>query len=746
MATRQPATSNQPELEELVRHQESLRQVIESVSSELVLRPLLTNIVRHACELLGAERGTIGLVDEDREIVRTEAVFHMPNGELGAEIPKGVGLAGMVLETQEPVVMRYGDTSKPPIAEMAEDSVIGMPIFWRERMIGFFGIGATSPHHFSQRDVDTLALLARHAAIAITNAQLYESEKRRVARITTVGRVGQLITSSLSLEEILQTAVEAVSEQLNYSTVGLLLASEEDPETLVLHGFCRTGSNVAVGEYRQVIGEGIIGEAAARREAILVPDVRTHSSYIPIPGGSTLRSELAVPMIVGERVLGVLNIESEEPIHEDDVPGIEIVADQLGVAIDNARLFGETEHALDEMQLLYDTSHRMSMAMDIRGVIDAYLEQVAMRSSPYICSIGMYDYDEAGEPTVKVLGRWSPDEGLTHPKETYGHGPDGLDPLLQGGATVTVADVHTDPRAGEELRRLQREHGRPALAMMPLMVRGRRIGLVVLSYPKVHHWSEADLRPFQITAVQLAAMLHARRQQRRLAEHDQQLAILQERQHLARELHDSVSQLIFSMTLIAQSLGPAWRRGVPEGEKRAERLLELSQAARAEMRALLVELQPSETTDRAQRLLAGIEHVKHSGIEEALRKHIRGVSRDGLEVEFNVEDYIEQPLAEEETLFRIAQEALNNVVKHANARQVSVSLSATEERCRLSVEDDGCGFQHPESAGAPESTETSFGLKSMRDRAEARGGRFELTTSPGQGTKIEVHLDKHTPE
>jgi signal transduction histidine kinase len=99
-----------------------------------------------------------------------------------------------------------------------------------------------------------------------------------------------------------------------------------------------------------------------------------------------------------------------------------------------------------------------------------------------------------------------------------------------------------------------------------------RIGLVILSHPFVHQWSEADLQPYQATAAQLAAAIDSRRQYLLLIERGQRLAVLEERQRLARELPDSVTQLVFSMTLIAQSIAPAWRRDSAEGERRVARL------------------------------------------------------------------------------------------------------------------------------------------------------------------------------
>ena len=98
------------QLRQLLRQQESVRAVVETISGELELQPLLESILRHACELIGAEHGTIGLVDPARDLVRTAAGYRMPPGEAGAEMPRGVGLAGVVLERGEPVVLeRYGD-------------------------------------------------------------------------------------------------------------------------------------------------------------------------------------------------------------------------------------------------------------------------------------------------------------------------------------------------------------------------------------------------------------------------------------------------------------------------------------------------------------------------------------------------------------------------------------------------------------------------------------------------------------
>lgn len=906
--------------EHLLRQQESLRQVIESISSELELRPLLTRIVHHACELIGADNGTIGLVDEQRQVVRTEAAYQMPAAEIGAEMSPGVGLAGRVLLSQQPLILdRYAEVGQPTLTGLDEYAVIGLPIFWHNRMIGFFGIGVAPPRRFSQQDVETLTLFARHAAIAIENARLFQVEKRRSARIATINRIGQLITGglgldqllqqaveticddlhldslglglidpedpemlillravgayapdippdyrqsihvgicgiaartrqsvllndvsrnpdyismpgvddiyaelvvpvvvgeqllgvlnfesrqpitpedvadlkivahqlgvaienarlfeaekrrvarisiinrvarliagNLNLEQLLQTTVEAIAEYLYYQNVALLLVDPTDPETLVLRASSGLYTTAEVGAYRQKINQGIIGAAIQTRHYLLINDVWRDPRYLPVPGGETISAELAIPIIIGERLVGALNVESEQPMSQEDAAGFETIADQLGVAIENARLFAEIQGALDQTQLLYQTSQRISTAMGVDEVIQAYLEQVAVRGR-YACTVALYELDELGQRTaVIVRGQWMREKGLLHFEERIPYSRDVLDPPLDAGETITIADVQTDFRVPPGLREIQIQDGRPALALIPLMVRGQRIGLVVLSDTIPHEWEPVDLHPYQATAAQLATAIDSRRQYQLLSERGQQIAVLKERQRLARDLHDSVTQLIFSMTLIAQAIAPAWRRDPAEGERRINRLLELSQAALAEMRALLAELHPPDPQPPASgppspTPMPGIVQVQRLGLAAALQSHAAHLARDGLQVKLNLSGYVSQPVEQEEALYRIAQEALNNVVKHARAQRAELQLETHGDSTQLKIIDDGVGFTpfaKPSPQGQPSTRgkgSGGLGLTTMRERAEALGGVVHLIATPGRGTTVAVTIPR----
>jgi signal transduction histidine kinase/putative methionine-R-sulfoxide reductase with GAF domain len=729
---------------------ESLRAVIEDISGELLLRPLLTRIVRHACDLIGADNGTIGLYDPERDVIRTEAAYRMPPNELGAEMKRGMGLAGQVLATGEPVVLgRYGDVDNPTQPGLAENAVVGVPIHWHGELIGFFGIGSApgDGRRFSAADVEMLSLFARHAAIAITNARRYEFEQRRTERFALLARVGRLLTTDLQREEVLSRAADAIHELLGYPYVAVMLVDETDPNRLLM----RAVSGIASAEYPAPqwlpIGRGLVGACAREKRAFLVNDVSTDPRYVPTPGLSGIQAEVVTPILLGSRLLGVLNVESGQPFSREDVASLGIVADQMAVALENSRLFADTRRALQETQLLFDTSARMSAASDTMEVVVAYLEQVAA-GGRFACTVTEYEWasdeaEEAGEDPVyvRILGVWTPAGGLDLTERRHPYQRDSLDNDLEAGRTVAMANVHVDPRATRTLRRIQRESGRPALALIPLRARGtRRLGHVILSAPVPTNWAEDELRRYQITATHLATVLDNRKQQTTATRRQRQVAVLEERARLARDLHDSVTQQLFSIHLMAQTIPAINKRDPAEAERRLERLLNISQSALAEMRALLVELGPASALPDAGRAL--VSRLRRDGLAATLASHIaevgevqRTLSPHAPTVTLEAAGY--RPLSDpetEEALLRIAQEALSNAVKYARATHIEIRLTTDVEAVHLAVRDNGQGIV------AEKKRVGGLGLNTMRERAEARGGTLSIASEPGEGTAVSVTI------
>jgi signal transduction histidine kinase len=237
---------------------------------------------------------------------------------------------------------------------------------------------------------------------------------------------------------------------------------------------------------------------------------------------------------------------------------------------------------------------------------------------------------------------------------------------------------------------------------------------------------------FLITAIttgQLASALRRRAEQaqsreqelRRLYEQAQELAALQERQRLARELHDSVSQVLYGIGLGAQTAREALESEPEQAAASLEYVIGLAEAGLAEMRALIFELRP--------------ESLETEGLVAALTKQVTVLrARYKLNVEADLHDVPGLSLETQHTLYRVAQEALHNIVKHARASTVVLRLTREKREVTLEIGDNGRGFD-PTMAFPGH-----LGLHSMRERIAKAGGTFAVESAPGQGTCIRVHI------
>ena len=203
----------------------------------------------------------------------------------------------------------------------------------------------------------------------------------------------------------------------------------------------------------------------------------------------------------------------------------------------------------------------------------------------------------------------------------------------------------------------------------------------------------------------------------------EELAAAEERNRLARELHDSVTQTIFSMTFAAESSRILAERDPSKVDAELERLQDLAKGALAEMRALIHQLRPTSVNER--------------GLIPTLQDYVETVrSRDGLNVDLRVEGGDRLPTQSQDGLFRIIQEALNNVSKHAQTDSAVVTLKTHNGHVSLTVEDNGIGFD-PSRSGPDR---MSLGMSSMRERAEQQGGVMEVESRPGEGTRVKVEM------
>jgi signal transduction histidine kinase len=375
---------------------EAFGRILEDITHELALRPLLTSIVRHACELLKADDGAIGLYHPDRNIVRVEAIHRLPQVDLNAEFPPGRGLMGSILRTRAPVIVqRYGELENVSLPELADNAVVGVPILdGSGQLVGVFGIGARPPRRFEASDLAMLQLFARHAAIAIRNAVRYEREQRRSERMALIARVSRLVSSDLEPEELVASTADIIHTQLGYPNVVIPLIHRDDGEYLLFRARAGAYAQTLASPYRLAIDQGIIGYAVTHRATQVVNDVAKDPRYIPPPEPINVSAELAVPIALGDEVFGCVNIEGTTPFDDDDVCSIQIIADHLAVAIKNNRLWNEARQAAVMRE-------RQRLARDLHDSVSQALSSISMTAQSLV-SAWRRDPDEGERRTHRL--------------------------------------------------------------------------------------------------------------------------------------------------------------------------------------------------------------------------------------------------------------------------------------------------------------------------------------------------------
>jgi signal transduction histidine kinase len=281
---------------------------------------------------------------------------------------------------------------------------------------------------------------------------------------------------------------------------------------------------------------------------------------------------------------------------------------------------------------------------------------------------------------------------------------------------VLIPDVTADPRTAQALR----QSGPLTLLITPLQVGGRVLGLLSVLREPGRTFSLEEVALLGSLADQIGLAVEGDRL-RQLA---QRASVLAERQRLARDLHDSVTQLLYGLVTLTEAGQAQLETAAPEAIRRTlARIGEITRQALKEMRLYVHQLRP---TALAEEGLVGTLHQRLAAVE----------GRSDVQARLVANPSIELPAPVEEALYHIAQEALNNAMRHARAASVSVKLSCQDGQVVLEIVDDGCGFDSKRVSGA------GMGLTNMRARAESIGGVLTITSKPGAGTRVTVILSQ----
>jgi PAS domain S-box-containing protein len=368
-----------------------------------------------------------------------------------------------------------------------------------------------------------------------------------------------------------------------------------------------------------------------------------------------------------------------------------------------------------EQSTLLEISQTLASALELQpGLI---LDQ--MRVIIDYTHAGLFKLEDTRLVALAVRGQQWPEDAM--PFHIQLENSEELATLFNGQRSSRIGDVQSSDLPARFLRSLMDDQasillqGVRSWMWVPLAIKDRMIGAIGVAHAKRNYFTahDADLA---LTVANQAAITMVNAE---LYEHAHTLAALQERQRLARNLHDAVNQSLFSAGLIAEVLPRLWERDPDEGRRSLEDLRRLTRGAQADMRLLLAELRPATLTD-----------TEMGDLLRLLGNALAG--RTSIPVRVIVTGEGKLPADVQVALYRLCQEGLNNIAKHAGASQVDLLLQYEPGAVELRIRDNGRGFDPGQALPG------HFGLSMMRERATAVGATLSINSQAGHGAEIVI--------
>lgn len=536
------------------------------------------------------------------------------------------------------------------------------------------------------------------------------------AAVALLSELGLVLAEGGDWRRLLERSAQALVEHLGAAFAAIWTL---DPRREVLDLRASAGSAADLGErYRRVpIGQLEIGRIALERRPLLTNNV---------PGDLRLRDRewlhheglvafAGYPLLAEDRPMGVLALLAREPLADGALPVLAAVASMVARAVERKR----AEEALARKAAAFaEVAATVAFSSSLQATLTSLARSAVEATGIVGCAVVVMGADQRP--------RYAGVHGLP---ERYAAGMEAavragarLPSLraFEAGATVVLRDARrtllADPRYAP-VHDVVRDAAWDTQVAVPLSSRGHVVGVLSAYYAAGHEPGRAEIDFLRTIADQAAVAV----ENAQLFAQAREKAALEERQRLARELHDSVSQALYGIALGARTARTLLDRDPRRAAEPLDYVLELAEAGLAEMRALIFELRP--------------ESLETEGLVAALEKQASSLrARYRLAVDAILGPEPDLPTDVKEALYRVAQEALHNTVKHARAQHVWLTLTSDADGVALEVRDDGVGF---DPAG---DYPGHLGLRSMRERAQQAGATLTIESHPGHGTTIGVRL------
>lgn len=538
------------------------------------------------------------------------------------------------------------------------------------------------------------------------------AEADQLSRLRVLVNAGIALSSELSLDALLQRIVEtaAAITGARYAALGVIDRTGQGLERFLTTGI-DADTHAAIGELPH--GRGILGVLIRDAQPLRLHNLRDDPRSVGFPPNHPpMTSFLGVPIVLRGVAYGNLYLTEKaggEDFTAEDSELSQLLAAQAAVAIENARLYESSTHWLRQVESLNEVGNALASELELEPLLALVARRLQELVGARLVLIALPDGD-----TLRVAAAEGESAyGVAGMELTLGGSKAGR--VLERGRSERIDSLLDDPEVDQQATRRLGVH---SALYVPLLVRGRPIG-VVIAHDKqgpTPAFSEDDLRLAESLGSRAAIAVDLSERVSRDAVRRVVEAQELERARLARELHDETGQALTSILLGLKPLEQTAESA--EARDALESVRQLVISTLQDVRRLAVELRPSALDDFG--LVPAVERLaetfrEQSGMRVDLESQL-GAGR--------------LPREAETTVYRVIQEALTNVIKHAGADRVSILLQRKNSSVIAVVEDDGSGFD-------PNGTRSdALGLAGMRERLTLAGGRLLVESTPGSGTTV----------
>lgn len=703
---------------------EAMRDIMAALASAGNLNQTLQIVLVNLRNVIEYDRAGLYLLDENQRYVLAEKPRSGQERSIRtnqADDP----LVAALQQTRAPILVE--DIQVDPRFEAWPDmqSVhgwLGSPLFIGEEMLGFLSLGSLKPGAFGEADAAMLQAFTRQIAQVLENAWLQEQSSRRTEELEVLS----MLTFALGEAESRESTLSAIIDQMKgllQAEYGTFLAVDNPEDGLVVR-FSQDES--LIGRHHPS-GEDLLwqvienGEVYVLRELPAFLNRNPQEFYLAL--FQDMQSAMLVPLRSFETTFGLLcfTFKQRRSFASKDINLIAATAEIAAASLRRAMILETLEKKVNVRTQQLSTLYNLNAIANEPLPLEIILERLlSITLEAMDCQVGaIHLLDPAGD-SLNLAAHKNIDPDLlphyTNLRLKTGFWKD----LVSTSNPLILPDLRGEERLPEGLR----QNAIPdtnAYIGTPIRAKGQPLGLLSVFGESILDYSLEDITLFMTIADQIGISV----ERARLIRQSELAAVVEERQRLARELHDSVTQLLYSQVLFAGAgLIALEQDKVDLLEQHLLRLDQGALQALKEMRLLVYELRPSDFLE--------------VGLANALQSRLDAVEkRTGMNASLAIEGELNLDESSEMALYRIAQEALNNTLKHAGASSVSIRLQSRPDWLCMEITDNGCGFDLDQGFQAG-----GLGLTSMLERAAEIGANLKVHSAPGRGTNITVTIQE----